>query len=806
MKRFAAPRRRPEGTPGARSINLSARSQLLLPLLAALLARLVAWLTLPYPGQISDEAEYLAAASWLAQGRGFSFFKEWIWTRPPLYVLFLAGHIRIFGPANLWPIRISQTLISVCTVALAMGWAALLAPRGRERRVAILSGWAMALAYSFATYAFLMLSETLFLALLLLGLLLLTLWAQPEALPARLRPPGGRVALLAAGGIVLGLGALTRALLAGVLPVVAAWVWWQAARPARCRDGEGRPDQRHFSPWRGMRSAAVLTVATSAMILPWSFYNSRFFATGAGNGDLILIDTTGGYNAMLGAQAAYLELEWRRVCEGTGRTAALPATCLAGPPTRDEDEVYAALKEVDDHAERQALAYRTAWQWIRANPAGFARKTGRELVDLLTINYGGAERMRGGYTQGATPVPHLLGLLLDDTLYLVAAPLAVAGLALRARQPGKGLALAWLAFNLATGPLFFAINRFRLPLLPILFVYAACAVVQEREPWPAPARRRLATYGASALFAILLPSFLYVPPAISPFDRSVLHNTYLGISSRLVARGCVRGEAALEQGDVAAAQRFHDRGHSVRPLDCFALLQARIWMREGQHDRALALLQSMSPRPERFLLEGEIYRDLGDRERAVGAFVVRDLEIANPTRWAWEHLDPPRAAEIDLGSGLDWGYVDGFYGREGAAAQPDNYRWTGPVARLRFVDAGSGQPQTLRLRVAAYRPGGERPAILAVTQLDPAGARADARLSHTFDAGAEWQVLEVPLAATAKGEDVLVELRSTTFVPGPAELQKRQGASEQLRLLGVQVDRATLVERDAAERPLGTRR
>src|SRR4051812_8304927 len=109
---------------------------LALPLIAALAMRLLAWYTLPYRTQISDEGEYLAAATWLAQGRGFSFYKDWIWTRPPVYLLFLAAHIKLFGPGNLVPIRISQVILSVVSVGLTMALGALLAARGRERRVA----------------------------------------------------------------------------------------------------------------------------------------------------------------------------------------------------------------------------------------------------------------------------------------------------------------------------------------------------------------------------------------------------------------------------------------------------------------------------------------------------------------------------------------------------------------------------------------------------------------------------------------------------------------------------------------------
>lgn len=745
---------------------------LLLPALAALLLRLMIWQILPYRSQISDEAEYLAAASWLAQGRGFSFFKEWIWTRPPVYLIFLAAHIKLFGPENVVPIRISQAVIGSFSVGLVMAWAGLLATPSRHRRVMLLAGWAMALSYSLATFSFLILSETLFIVLLLAGLVLVTAWA------AILRQPGsGRrnLALLAAGGVAFGLGALTRALLAGAMPLFAAWVFWQAASRREWR--------------RGLGHAALFTAAVSAVILPWTFYNSRTFGDG-----LILIDTTGGYNAMLGAQAGHLEQEARLSCAavtgGQGRPG--DGICPA-PKDRDEDKIAAALYAIPGQAERQRVAYATALQWIGENPAGFMRKSGRELLDLLMINYGGEERLRSGYTLGEVPIPHLLGLLLDDTLYIIAAPLAVIGLVRRQRRAGKGLALGWLSYNLATGPLFFAINRFRLPLLPILFVYAACALADARMPWSSLLRRRLAISSASAFLLLLLPSYIYWPPSLKGGSLSLLHNTYLGLRSRIIAADCTRGETALERGDIQAAQRFHDRANARMALDCLALLRARILDRSGRSEDALALLQSMRRRPERFLLEGDIYRRLGDTTRAVGAFVAPELEAANLTAWAWQHLVPPRTTRVDLGNGLDWGYVDGFYGREGVAEKPGNLRWSGTQARLRFPGAGSGAAQVLRLRVAAPRPGDVAAPTLTIIQ--PAECRPGAercRQQVSEPIGADWQELEVPLQPTPAGEDVVIGLQSPIFVPGPAELALRQRAREKLRLLGVQIDWAEL--------------
>jgi hypothetical protein len=191
------------------------------------------------------------------------------------------------------------------------------------------------------------------------------------------------------------------------------------------------------------------------------------------------------------------------------------------------------------------------------------------------------------------------------------------------------------------------------------------------------------------------------------------------------------------------------------------------------------------------LLEGEIYQQLGNRERALGAWVALELENANPTRWAWQHLDPPPTTRIDLGSGFDWGYVDGFYTREGRAEDSGNYRWSSPHARLRFIGAGSGQPQTLRLKVAADHHDplveGARLAMRALSTVP--GGQPQPR---TVMVRPGWQEIEIPLGAAPPGNDIVVELSSTTVVPGPQELADRQQVRQQLRLLGVQVDWAEL--------------
>jgi len=75
------------------------------------------WGNIPRTGMISDEGEYLSAASWLAHGYGFDWYQGYLWTRAPLYPLFLAAHLRLFGD-RLAPIYGTQMLLSLLNVAL----------------------------------------------------------------------------------------------------------------------------------------------------------------------------------------------------------------------------------------------------------------------------------------------------------------------------------------------------------------------------------------------------------------------------------------------------------------------------------------------------------------------------------------------------------------------------------------------------------------------------------------------------------------------------------------------------------------
>ena len=724
---------------------MNSRIHTFLILFVALVVRFGAWWTLPYNDWISDEGEYWAAAVWLAEGRGFAFFDGWIWTRPPMYVLFLAAHVKLFGSTALWAPRLTQALLSTLMVWLTMRVGRRLAPAGRSNGVAYGAGWLMALSYSFASFAFFLLSETLFLTLFLSAVLLLLRWAD-----SRLWFD------LLLGGVVLGLCTLTRSITLTWLPLVALWIVWVA----RSSTTSG------WRRWRaGLVAGVALTIMTIFVVAPWSLYATQRWGSAE---HIILVDTTGGYNWALGAQSATpagrhgIKLH-DFLCEG--------AVC---DPTAN-------------HGERQARAYALGWSLIAEHPMGFVRKSGREFLDMVQLQYGGAERIRGGYTSGAVPAPHLLGLLGDDSLYVLVLVLGLMGLFRVQARPGKSLVLSWLLYNLAVGALVFAINRFRQPLFPFLAIYAACALVQWRLPW---SKRRFGSYALVAImvYITVLPSYVYWPPLLDADRRSVWQDTLVGFTGLRNATECAQIEQVLQAGAIAEARSLHDAAHARQGRQCLARIHARLLVAEGRLEAALNFLTEADPENNALLasrilmIEGDIRRSIGDLEKAQEVFTNRDVEIVNDTTWAWDNLQPPPASTIDVGSGLDYGYIEGFYQRE--RGDP-SFRWSGAQARLRFPEAGTGAPQTLVLRVNGYTINADPTQLTAVI---------DGAATAPIVLAPDWQEVTIALPAAPAGADVVVELRSTVFVPGPADLAQRvrDRVAQPLRLLGFQLDWAAL--------------
>ncbi|MBX0330250.1 hypothetical protein K2Z83_21515, partial [Oscillochloris sp. ZM17-4] len=467
-------------------------------------------------------------------------------------------------------------------------------------------------------------------------------------------------------------------------------------------------------------------------------------------------------------------------------------------------------------ADRQGLLSAEALCLLRAAPGAFVTKSLGELIDLFQINYTGDERLSKGFALGRLPPWYALSLfLLDDTLYVLALPLAVVGWGLirtqggaaagRLRRPAAAPLLGlWLLYNLGTAPLLFAINRFRVPLMPLVFVLAGCALAA-LPGWGGLRTRYGAACAALAGMLLLVAAtpYAYLEPRapgeaarwasyLGPYPSS-LASTGLALAARPGYLAEQRLGAALGAGDVGAAHELlMDQQLPGYAVAVGAPLLAGL---EGRPAAGLDRLADEPTRPlegwQTSLIAGELFRQLGDIEAARRELNPPSVDDQNPVAWAWQWLHPPPAPDnrIDLADDNDLGYIDGFYLGRYDADLGATVRWATGESRLRFPQAASGAPQRLCLNISGlgWPEDLDLPTVSASLDDAPLGGFALTR---------ELRTVCLDLSARPANSDLTIALRGDTFVPDALDLVRQQGPQVgQLRRLSFQLDWAEVRER-----------
>lgn len=373
-------------------------------------------------------------SSWLALGlrelgrpnRGLSPLRNRLVFYPPLYPYFIAILHRAFG-----------TLAGILWVQAALG--ALLVPAvgraGRSAfgaRVGLVAAALVAVYPDFVWFSVHFWSETLF---------VLFLWWALERL-LRADESGSRAAA-AGAGILFGLTTLTRELALYLAPLAALWL----VRP-RLLGASG-------APRRGAVARAVVFVACLVLTLaPWTIRNAIVFHA------FIPVSTMGASNLWQGN---------------------VPITHL---------EVHATLGEASGAVERDRLARKLAWEAIRARqPLWIFEKLGGQMPEFWKAGSEILDHYLGRRACGAVAPTAALALEALVVLpYLVLLGLSLLGLARLRPAAGAALLLVMLAaYNLAH-VVAYATTRFRMPVLPVVFLLAALALVAPREGLRAPLR------------------------------------------------------------------------------------------------------------------------------------------------------------------------------------------------------------------------------------------------------------------------------------------------------------------------------
>ncbi|MEZ5974222.1 MAG: glycosyltransferase family 39 protein [Planctomycetota bacterium] len=252
-------------------------------------------------------------------------FQPGAYFRAPLYPWFLALVLKLTG-GSLFAVRIVQALLG--TLATGLVW------RIARREFGGLAGWvAGAIAATYWVSIYFdgeLLIPTLYVPLLLLGL------DRALLLPRRGFTP--RAVLVC--GAWFGLAALARPNVLLFMPLLFAWVWFQA-RPGRWRAG------------------LLLTLGTLIPIAPVTARNY------AKSGELVLIATQAGVNFWIGNNP-----------DSDGVTALVPGT-RAGWWEGYEDSRRKAREEAGRDLTDSGISRfysDKAWAWMRAEPGAALRQ------------------------------------------------------------------------------------------------------------------------------------------------------------------------------------------------------------------------------------------------------------------------------------------------------------------------------------------------------------------------------------------------------------------------------------------------
>ncbi len=731
-------------------------------LVLALALRLLLW-SQPLHQLANDEVEYVTVARDLLAGRGWQFYDHYHWLRAPLYPLFLAGSLWLAGgdPAPGLPsisLGFAQALhlaalpniaLSVATVYLSYRLA--LALFGRHSVAPQLAALFSAVLWTFATFASLYMSETLFTFLLTAGLLCLV--------GQRAQAAGGRrdIWLAIGAGVLFGLATLTRSITLLFLPVIAIWL---RNRP-RTKD-QGRTISKKavgvgrtywslvFRRW----SAPICFLLSAVLVIaPWTIRNYQAY------GRAILVETGLSYNLW-----AFNE------------------------PRESQEQIFQTLENIPNPAERSDYATAKGLARLREDPAILARKIWPGWIYLWRVKAIEDRFLQESYYSDVGLPLFTAALLFDDLLYLLIALAGVAGLAFCFRGAGrqetsagtffqnlksgtlgriqnpKALLIGWLVYAVVTTLLTHAETRYRHFLFPVLIPYAAWMLVQvanrrrqetgDRRQGPEGRRGSPASHRHSSL----VTRHSSPRPLVIALLWILITGVWIGSYPReWVDQHFLRGWHAL-WSEFAWSAGWHDAALIEDERALAAQETPDGWIRLGDHARDMgdtrralkAYREAVALTPPYVAAvarEGDMMRASGDEESARKAFVGDYVDQQRLAEWSWRELRPGPRTYVNIGDGVDFGYIGGVYMAE--KQQGVMARWSNGRALLRLPGAGPG---VLRLRLAAPQP----------DRMPTHAEVCVAGRCQVLSVGPTWRTYELPLATNLAGVQQ-IEISSDTF-------------------------------------------
>ena len=340
--------------------------------------------------------------------------------RPPGYILFLAGIYQIFGH-HLKVVYFIQSLLSVASLYAIY----LLGAKVFNKETGLLSLFLSSLYIPFIAYSGILLSESLFLFLLLYGVYGFIKGVETE-----------KTGWFILSGLFIGYATLTRSL--ALLVPILFFGWWALKK------GKG------VLKASVLKKGLVFLLFMGLAIAPWTVRNYMEQKT------LVVVDTISGLNLLIGNNEF-----------------------ATGKFTNDIVKVPAfnqAKREGATDAERDQMMKKAAVQWIVEHPGKFLDLSLGRLGMYLTISEDWIsipyhwERI-SFYSNGYNQFTHwiLIGLGLIGIVWIL----------IKKRSALLPVGLAVYFFSVLS--VFYFQTRYRLPAMPFVILLAAYVLMQCKE-------------------------------------------------------------------------------------------------------------------------------------------------------------------------------------------------------------------------------------------------------------------------------------------------------------------------------------
>ncbi len=452
--------------------------------------------------------------------------------------------------------------------------------------------------------------------------------------------------------------------------------------------------------WPNLVAMLLMWVAVQ---IPWVTRNYVTF------GRLAMPDLTGGYNLWYAAEGVRNEARIQSELSG-----------IANPIDRDR------------HALSQALHI------IARDPWKFTLKGLKELTDLWLPNFASEERLVSGFTLGSVAPWHLIAtFVLGDLLFAILSALAVFGLLVKGINKDMAQSLLWIAYLCAAAFILFATDRFRVLLVPPVAALAGAGLASLSLLRLERPTSRTVLSGLASLSIVALMLWFY------PFDL-----LSMGVSRWFTVQQLATARRLALSGNLEAASQIvaaQDRSFVETRI-----LGLQLGVLSSHRENLPTDPKGMSDLDAMAI--GDLWRYFERWELAEKFLTASQVSSSERTDWMWGRSLSPPQSQLDIGSGLDIGFIKGFQRPEWDGQQW--FRWTTRKAEVR-LSAGANSSRII-VKMAGYRPPGWPPVR---TQLIVDG-------TTVWEGEVAWPWKEVSIYTAGTPGTVDLAIMSDTFVPG----------------------------------------